>query len=117
MRTLIVYEDNHRAYGETMQRAIRVLRPGGEVALAHLRDLEGELKNFDPHVVVCGQPNTVDPGSRAAWIVLAEEPDEPSEVCLGSRRTGLENPGLEELLEILDRAEELVTTGGADGGC
>jgi hypothetical protein len=79
MRTLIVYEDSHRAYGETMERTIRTLRPGVEVALAHLRDLEEELKHFDPHAVVCGHPNTFDPESRAAWIVLAEEPDEPSE--------------------------------------
>ncbi len=117
MRTLIVYEDSHRAYGETMERTIRTLRPGMEVALAHLRDLEEELKHFDPHAVVCGYPNTFDPSSRTAWIVLAEEPDEPSEVCLGGRRTGLQNPGLDELLEILDRAEDLVRTGGALGGC
>ena len=117
MWTLIRYEDSHRAYGETMERTVRALRPGVEVALAHLRDIEGELKEFDPHAVVCGHPNTFDPGSRAAWIVLAEEPDEPSEVCLGGRRTVLQNPGLEELLEILDRAEETVRTGDNPGGC
>jgi hypothetical protein len=117
MRILVVYEDSHRAYGETMERTVRALRPGLEVALAHLRDIEEALKDFEPHAVVCGHPNTFDPGSRAAWIVLAEEPDEPSEVCLGGRRTGLQNPGLEELLEILDRAEEMVRMGDAPGGC
>ena len=117
MRILIVYEDSHRAYGETMERTIRGLRPNMEVELAHLRDIEEALGGFDPHAVVCGHPNTFDPGSRAAWIVLAEEPDEPSEVCLGGRRTGLQNPGLEELLEMLDRAEELVRTESGPGGC
>jgi hypothetical protein len=61
MRTLIVYEDSHRAYGETMERTIRALHL--EAELAHLRDLEGELKDFDPHTVVCGHPNTFDPGA------------------------------------------------------
>ena len=117
MRTLIVYEDSHRAYGEAMVSAIRTLRPNREVALAHLRDLEAQLGGFDPHVVVCGHPNTVDPGRRAAWIVLAEEPDEPSEVCLGGRRTGVSNPGLGEVLAVLDETEERLRSGRPLGGC
>lgn len=117
MRTLIVYEDSHRAYGEAMVSAIRGLRPGVEVALAHLRDLEAELEEFDPHVVVCGRPNNFDPGRRAAWIVLAEDPNEPSEVCLDGRRSGVSNPGLEEVLEVIDEAEELLRSGRFLGGC
>lgn len=117
MRALIVYEDSHRAYGEAIVSAIRGQRPNVEVELAHLRDLEAELGGFDPHMVVCGNPNTVDPGRRTAWVVLAEDPDEPSEVCLDGRRSGVSNPGLDKVLEVLDEAEEILRSGRSLGGC
>jgi hypothetical protein len=64
-----------------------------------------------------GVEKFVDRGRRAAWIVLAEEPDEPSEVCLGGRRTGVSNPGLGEVLAVLDETEERLRDGRPLGGC
>jgi hypothetical protein len=118
MRVLIVYEDSHRSYGEAMVGAVRASRPElEEVALAHLRELEAELERFDPHLVVCGRPNTFDPGGRAAWVLLSDDPDEPSEVCINGHHRRLENPGLEEMLEILDEREGMVRSGRALRGC
>jgi hypothetical protein len=77
-----------------------------------------EVERFDPHLVVSSLPNTVDPGGRAAWVTLSENPDEPSEVCVaGRRRRGARNPGMEELLAVIDETEGLVRTGGRLGGC
>jgi F420-dependent methylenetetrahydromethanopterin dehydrogenase len=117
MRVLIVYEDSYRSYGEAMEGAVRARRPRLEVALAHLRELEAQLERFDPHLVVASRPNTVDPGGRAAWMLLSDEPDEPSEICIDGQRRGLENPGLEETLAIIDETEELVGEGRDLGGC
>ena len=117
MRVLVVYEDSHRAYGQALQRAVGGLRPGVEVSLVQARELAGEVGRLDPHLVVSGKPNTVDPGGRAAWVTLSEEPEEPSEVCVGGRRRGMENPGMEELLAVLDETEKLVRAGGELGGC
>jgi hypothetical protein len=114
MRVLIVYENRHRSYGEALEGAVRGLRPGLEVLLVQARELAGEVGRFDPHLVVSGRSNTVDPGGRAAWMTLSEEPEEPSEVCVGGRRRGMENPGLEELLAILDETEKSVLTGGEE---
>ncbi len=75
---------------------------------------EGRL---DPHMVVCNRPNTVDPGGRAAWARLSDEPDEPSEFCVGGRRWWLTNPDFKELLRAFDEAEELVHNGRGPGGC
>jgi hypothetical protein len=117
MRALIVYEDSHRSYGEAMVGAIQASRPGLEVALAHLRELEAELERFDPHLVVSSRPNTFEVGGRAAWVLLSDDPEEPSEVCIDGRHRSLENPGLEQILEIIDDTAELVQTGRELRGC
>ena len=118
MRALFVYEDSHRSYGEAMVGAVRASRPGlEEVALAHLRDLEAELERFDPHLVVSSRPNTFEVGGRAAWVLLSDDPEEPSEVCIDGRHRKLENPGLEEMLGIIDETEELVRSGRELRGC
>jgi hypothetical protein len=117
LRVLIAYEDSHRAYGETMATAIRELRPSAEVLVVRARELGGGVDRFDPHLVICNRPNTVDPGGRAAWARLSDDPDEPSEFCLGGRRRGSENPGLEDVLAVVDEAEELVRRGSGLGGC
>ena len=85
--------------------------------LVQARRLAGEAERFDPHLVVSGLPNTVDPGGRAAWVTLSEDPDGPSEVCVAGRRRGARNPRMEELLAIIDETEELVRIGVGLGGC
>jgi hypothetical protein len=117
MRVLIAYEDSHRSYGEALEGAVRGLRLGAEVSLVQARELASEVDRFDPHLVISNRPNTVDPGGRAAWARLSDDPDEPSEFCLGGRRRRLENPGFEELLAIVDDAEGLVRSGQELGGC
>jgi hypothetical protein len=66
---------------------------------------------------VCSRANTFEGGTRAAWVLLSDDPDEPSEVCIDGRHRGLENPGLEEMLEIIDETEELVWSGRDLKGC
>ena len=117
MRVLVVYEDSYRSYGETMAGTVRGLKPGAEVSLVQARELASEVARFDPHLVVCNRPNAVDPGGRVAWVRLSDDPDEPSEFCLAGRRWGARNPGLEEVLEILDGTEGLLREGGSLAGC
>jgi hypothetical protein len=94
------------------------LTPTGlEVALAHRRELEAELERFDPRLVVFSRPNTFEAEGRAAWVLLSDDPDEPSEVCIEGRHRRLENPCLEEMLEVIDETEELVGTGRELRGC
>ena len=49
--------------------------------------------------------------------MLAEEPDEPSEICLEGRRSGVANPGLEEVLAVFDEMGELLRSGRSLRGC
>ena len=117
VRVLVVYEDSYRSYGETMAGTIRGRKPDAEISLVQARELAYEVARFAPHLVVCNRPNAVDPGGRAAWVQLSDDPDEPSEFCLAGRRWGAQNPGLEEVLEIIDGTEGLLQEGGSPGGC
>jgi hypothetical protein len=117
MRVLVVYEDSYRSYGQTMVGAIRGNRPNVEATIVQVRELEAEVRRFDPHLVVCNRPNSIDPGGRVAWVRLSDDPDGPSEFCLAGRRWGSENPELEEVLEIIDEMEGLLREGRDLGGC
>ena len=117
VRVLIAYEDSQSVYAEAMRHAIRGLRPGAEVAACGVAELGAGVEALDPDLVVSSRPNDVAPGGRTAWYVLSPEPGEPSEVCVGGRRRGLKNPGMEELLAVVDEAQELVRIGHDLGGC
>ena len=117
MRILICYEDSHRVYSDALERALRGLRPGAEVAACSLGSLGTRVESFDPDLVVSSRKNTVDPGGRAAWYKLSHEPDEPSEACLGGRRWRRLNPPLDDLLSLIDEVEALVRSGRELGGC
>jgi hypothetical protein len=117
MRILISYEESYRVYSDALQRAIRGLRPEAEVTVCSLAQIGEQLESLDPNLVVSSNPNTVDPGGRAAWYRLSPEPDEASEACLGGRRWRRSNPPLEELLALIDEVEALVRSGREVGGC
>ena len=117
MRVLIAFEDSYRSYGQTAAGAIRWLRPGTEVSLVRAGDLGEALGSLDPHMVVCNRPNEAQPGGRAAWARLSDDPEEPSEFCVGGHSRWLTNPDFRELLRTFDEAEELVRDGRDPGGC
>ena len=115
MRVLIAFEESYRSYGQTAAEAIRWMRPGTEVSLVRAGDLGEALGSFDPHMVVCNHPN--EAGGRAAWARLSDDPDAPSEFCVGGRRRRLTNPDFRELLRTFDEAEEMARDGRTPGGC
>ena len=118
MNILIAYEKSHRLYGYALERAIKALRPHLVVEIADEPEaLETEVERLDPQLVISNRLNIVDLGGRAAWLRLSHEPDEESEICLDGETSSLANPGLEELLRIIDETEELVWTGRDLGGC
>lgn len=116
-RVLFAYEESHLAYGDALARVIRALRPQLVVTVVELRSLEAEVERLEPHLVVSSRSNTADPGGVAAWYRLSQEPAEPSEVCVGGRRFRFENPGLEDLVAVVDQVQEAVRDGSPTGGC
>ena len=97
--------------------SIRILCPNAEVETVTLDALGEEVKRFDPELVICSRPNTVDPGGRIAWIELSIDSTRPSKVCVGRRYSEPTNPTLEVLLAVIDELEEISQTNNHLMGC
>ena len=77
-------------YGDVIAAGIQIQRPRDEIETAGLDELGEQVKRFDPQVVVCSQPNTVEPGGRIAWVQLPLDPTQPTKICVGGRHSELE---------------------------
>ncbi len=122
MRVLVAFEDIRYLYRDAIARAIRDLRPALTVRSAALGELEQELGSFDPHVVVCSQPNGVHPGGRGAWVEIPtedaiEDDERLAQICVDGEQWRTDGPPLAELLEILDEAEERLREGRLSEAC
>ena len=109
MRILVCLENDYRTYREVIAAGIQILRPHTEVVSAELDGLEDEVRNFDPHLVICSLPATAGYGDIVCWVELSlENPTQPSVVFIDGRYSEYNNPTLEELLRVLDEIEQLL---------
>lgn len=122
MKVLVAFEASRYLYADLFCEVIRDLRPGLTVRSAVLGELERELSRFDPHVVVCSQPNGVHPGARGAWVEIPtgdglEDDERLSDICLDGKHWKSDGPPLKEMLEVLDEMEERLREGSLSETC
>ena len=106
MRVLVVFEDDYRAYREVIAAGLRILHDQYEVETSTLEGLAEQIEWFCPEVVIGGGPDYAEVAGVLCWIELNVVPTEPTKVRLGERRWELGNPHLEELLEIIEKADQ-----------
>lgn len=106
-----------RIYREAIGESIRALRPHVEVYVLDPDTLGAGLRRLEPELVFANQPNTFAPDGRSAWVEFLPYEHPPAQVCLAGRRRELEEVELEDLLLIVDEAEELAQRGGELGDC
>jgi hypothetical protein len=117
MRILVALEDDYRTYRDVIAAGIQILRPHAEVDTALLEALGERIERFDQHLVVCSQPNTVEPGGRLGWVELLMEPVHSSKICVGGRYSERTNPTLKVLTAVIDEVEELLQMKNYLRGC
>src|SRR5215211_2476696 len=107
MRVLVVFEENYRLYRDSIVGIIRVLRPHVECSVAEVDELEEQLVRLAPHLVIGNLPkNAVDVDYRPAWLeLLVSYERAPARLCLDGQDSEVDNPGLNELLWIVDETE------------
>ena len=122
VRVLVSFEDVRGVYGEAIARALGELRPGLEVRRAPLAEIGRELCSFDPHVVVCSQPNGERPGGRGAWVQVptddgADDEERLAQLCLEGERWDTEGPTLDEILAVVDETRRRLSRRRLAGTC
>jgi hypothetical protein len=109
LRILVCLENDYRTYREVIAAGIQILRPHTEVVSAELDGLEDEVRNFDPHLVICSLPATANNREILCWVELSlEDPTQATLVCVDGRYSEHNNPTLENLLTVLDEVEQLL---------
>jgi hypothetical protein len=111
-RILVAFEDDYQAYTEALSKAIGAARPHLKVTTATLEALQREVARLDPHLVISNLPNpaTEQEGKLLlfpAWVELSLDPHLPSKFRVDGRRWESLNPSLEELLNLVEEAEQL----------
>ncbi len=113
MRIVLALEP--RSYREAIGIAIRGLRPHVEVAIVEPGVLASEVRRLGPELVICGEPDTVTPSGRIGWVEYRPY-DGYAELSLDGKRSKLADVHLDDLLSIVDEAEESTRAkGDADG--
>ncbi len=105
MRVVVACEP--RYYREVIGETIRGLRPAVEVVIVDPEELADGVSHLDPDLVISVHPASLDPGGRSAWVQFVPYEKPAATVSIGGRRQELEDVMLEDLLWVVDQAEEL----------
>ena len=117
LRVLVAFEDDYRAYRDVIAAAIQALRPRTALETAELGALEEQIERFDPQLVVCSRPNTLELHRTAAWVELAMDPIQPTKICVDGHYSERTNPAFDVLLAVIDEVEELIEVLSDLTGC
>jgi F420-dependent methylenetetrahydromethanopterin dehydrogenase len=108
MRVLVACEP--RYYREVVGEAISGLRPAVELVIVDPEELADVVSHLDPDLVISAHPPSLDPGGRSAWVEFVPYEKPAATVSLGGRRQELDELELEDLLSVVDQADELSRT-------
>lgn len=115
MQVIVAIEP--RSYRQVIGEALRVSRPHIEVSVLDPDTLRAGVTRLEPDLVLSTQPDTFAPTGRTAWVEFRPYEEPPARICLGGQRREMEQVEFDDLLSIVDEAEELARTRRALGNC
>jgi len=111
IKILVAFDDDYRAYQGTLAATIRILRPDGEVMAVEPEKMRGVAKRFGPDIVISSRFYDEDLGDVRAWIKLALDPTQSTEVRVDGQHSEMINPTLDKLLVIIEEVAQRKRTG------
>ncbi|MDQ3604101.1 MAG: hypothetical protein M3385_09630 [Actinomycetota bacterium] len=99
-----------RAYREGIAAVISQLRPGVEIETVEPAALDTSIERFSPDMVICSKATDALKGGVRVWVELYPENAAFSVASIGGRRMEYTEIQLPDLLNIVDKAEELAGT-------
>ena len=111
VRVLVTVEP--RMYREAIALAVQRNRPEAEVMLVPEEVLDGQVEDFAPHVLVRNDSDGVAPEELLGSVVCRMEvlytDGMAARVSVGESSYRIEDATMEDLLALVDEAEELVS--------
>lgn len=108
VRILVVFEPRYRSYGEAIAGTLGESELDARVEMAPLDHLDEHVGRYFPHLVVLiGEGE--DPGKTVGWFTLPTEPGLQANIRVGGDSRELANPGLENLLSVVDETRRLIS--------
>ena len=112
VRVLITVEP--RMYREALALAVQHHRPDAEVLLVPESTMDGQVSGFAPHVLVRNDTDGVVPEGLLGSVVCRMEvlytDGMAARVSVGESSYTIEDATMEDLLTLVDEAEELVSS-------
>ena len=102
----ILLGNEPRAYREALGAALRQHRPEAEVVLVEPAALDTEIAERPPRVVVCSALTSAVATRVPAWVLLYPDGARLVVTCLGGERTTAGDLDLNDLLALVDRAQQ-----------
>ncbi len=109
-KTSVLIAIEPRSYREAIGEAVQSLRPHLKVLIMEPGDLHGEVARVSPELVICGQPKSVVPDARCAWVEYRPYAEPAARISVDGRYRELSEIELEDLLTVVDEAEKLYST-------
>jgi hypothetical protein len=111
VRVLVTVEP--RMYREAIAFAVQRNRPKAEVMLVPQEVMDGQVKEFAPHVLVRNDFDRAVPEELLSSVVCRMEvlytDGMAARVSVGGSTYTIEDATMEDLLSLVDEAEELVS--------
>jgi hypothetical protein len=96
-------------YWETLELALLRYRPHVEVRITGPEDLDREVVNFEPHVVVCNHATQTVRKSVHSWVVVPYHSSDATIHVQGEGESRVEDIAVGDLFAVIDRTEDLLS--------
>ncbi len=108
IRVLLANEP--RVYREAMASAFRRLRPGAEIVVAESDELDEQIRDLKPHLVMYSHPAWSFEEHPLPHVLLYPEGESKALVNIDGQRMTIVGVELEDLLLVIDRVWGVVKT-------
>ncbi len=107
----VLLANEPRVYREAMATAFRQLRPGAEIAVAEPDELDDEIVDLRPHLVLSSQPVRCLEDNLLPHVLLYPEGESKALVNIDGQQMTIVGVELDDLLLVIDRVQNVVKTG------
>jgi hypothetical protein len=98
-----------RSYREAVALYIHQHRPQARVSIVSPGGLDAEVRRSSPHLVVCNEASEAVRKVAITWARILLEDSLDAQISIDGRSRRVEDVGMDDLLEVFDRTEALLS--------